>query len=202
MRGSKELKELRQREERALQTIARLKEEILPVLGEDLLRYPEREVRRRFVTSPDFAESLDDETIAAIKRDLARRAPQVRDRIIHAMSEEDRWLCGVEFEGPGRSLAENPKLWEPTSLAVDLVREVLTAYGFPGHEDFPREYKMPTWFILGKYLPGLAEKYWAAIAELREVRARIREVEEGMVRERLERRWDTVAVEEEKGPQS
>lgn len=190
MRGEDELKELRSREARAIQTISKLKAEILPILADDLARFPEREVRRRFVSSPEFAETLDDEAIAMLKAEVSGRAASVRDRIVALMDEDDRWLAGVDCSGPGKSLAENERLWEPTRLAVDLVREVLTTHGFPRPEEYPTEYRMPTWFIGGKYLPGLAEKYWASVAEVREARARIREIEEGLVRAGLGRRWD------------
>jgi len=193
MRGEDELKELREREARAIQAIQKLKDEILPILAEDLVKFPEREVRKRFVSSPEFAESLDDATLARLKAEVNRRAEAMRDRVIALLAEDARWLAGTEASGPGKSLAENPRLWEATSAAADLVREILTAYGFPQVAEC--EYRMPTWFISGKYLPGLAEKYWALVAEIREIRARMREVEEGLVRTNLGRRWDRIRGE-------
>ncbi len=190
MRGEDEIKELRTREARAIQSLLRLKAEILPVLAEDLVRYPEREIRKRFVSSPEFAATLDDAAIARLKAEVSQRASAMRDRVMALLDEDERWLAGVAHEGPGKSLAENARLWEATRAAVDLVRELLTAYGFPNPDEYPTEYRMPTWFIGGKYLPGLAEKYWACAAEIREVRARLREVEEALVRNDLGRRWD------------
>lgn len=198
MRGEDEVKDLRAREARAVQSILKLKAEILPILADDLLRFPEREVRKRFVSSPEFAETLDDEAIAKMKEEVSRRGLAMRDRVVALLDEDDRWLAGVDCAGPGKSLAENRRLWEPTSAAADLVREVLTAYGFPKPEEYPTEYRMPTWFIGGKYLPGLAEKYWACVADVREARARIREVEEGLVRNSLGRRWDRITTEEDR----
>ncbi len=198
MRGEDEVKDLRAREVRAIQAVLKLKAEILPTLADDLARFPEREVRKRFVSSPEFAETLDDEALARLKAEVSRRAVAMRDRVISLMDEDDRWLAGVDCAGPGKSLAENGRLWEPTGAAVDLVRELLTAYGFPKPEEYPTEYRMPTWFIGGKYLPALAEKYWACMAEVREARARIREVEEGLVRSGLGRRWDRAGTRNDK----
>lgn len=197
MRGEDEVKDLRAREARAVQSVLKLKAEILPILADDLLRFPEREVRKRFVSSPEFSETLDDDAIARMKAEVSRRASAMRDRVVALLDEDDRWLAGVDCAGPGKSLSENGRLWEPTGAAVDLVRELLTAYGFPKPEEYPTDYRMPTWFIGGKYLPGLAEKYWACVAEVREARARIREVEEGLVRSGLGRRWDRIAADED-----
>lgn len=194
MRTEDEVKDLRAREARALQSVVKLKAEVLPILAVDLARYPEREVRKRFVSNPEFADTLDDASIARLKAEISKRALEMRDRVVALMDDDERWLAGVDFAGPGKSFAENPRLWDPTGLAVDLVRQLLTDYGFPKPEEYPTEYRMPTWFIEGKYLPGLAEKYWACMNEVREVRQRIREVEEGLVRNSLGRRWDRVGV--------
>ncbi|MBM4394425.1 MAG: hypothetical protein FJ087_01890 [Deltaproteobacteria bacterium] len=189
MKADEELKELRAHEAKARAAILKLAAEVKPVLAEDLVQYPGREVRKRFVADPEFAASLSDEKVAALKADLAARSAEVRDGIIAAMDDPDLW---VEAEGPtgaGKSLGENGRLWAPTRRAADLVAEVMGRHGFPKGEGAP-EYRMPTWFIGGRYLPGLAEKYWALVAEVRELRERAAELERTRVRETLGKRWD------------
>lgn len=189
MKADEELKELRGLEARARQAILKLASEVRPVLAEDLVQFPAREVRRRFVANPEFAATLSDEQIAELKAELARRATEVRDRVIAAMEPADLWVEATGPTGPGKSFAENERLWAPTREAASLVAEVLERYGFPAGEGAP-EYRMPTWFIGGKYLPGLAEKYWALVAEVRELRERAAELERTRVRESLGKRWD------------
>ena len=190
MKPEEELKELRAREARARQNVLKVAAEVRPVLGEDLNQFPGREVRKRFVGDPEFAATLDDTRVAAIKADLARRGAEVRERVLAALELPEPWLAGVACEGSGKSFAENPALWAPTAEAAAAVRAALIEHHFPGAADVDIEYRMPTWFIGGKFLPGLAEKYWAAIGELRELRARIAEVEQGKLREVLAKRWD------------
>ena len=190
MKPEEELKELRAREARVRQNVLKVAAEVRPVLAEDLNQFPSREVRKRFVADPGFAATLDDATIAAIKTDLARRGAEVRDRVLAALEQPEPWLAGVACEGPGKSLAENPTLWALTAEAAAVVRAALIEHRFPGAADADLEYRMPTWFIGGKFLPGLAEKYWAAIAELRELHERIAEVEQGRLRDGLAKRWD------------
>lgn len=192
MQADGELKDLRNRENRARQAIIKLASEVCLILADDLLKYPAREVRRRFVAEPLFAESMDDATVQRLKAELDERSVPVRDGIMEHLNADDRWLAGLEYEGQGKSFAENEKLWTPTAAAAELVREILTAYDFPRTEPPPAEYRMPTWFINGKYLPGMAEKYWGIIGEIREIRTRIREVEDGAQRETLGKRWDSL----------
>lgn len=184
-----ELKELRSRETKTIAAILKIAGEMRPILSDDLVQFPSREVRRRFVADPVFAESFDDERIATLKAGIVRRAGEIRDRIMASMEPGEPWLAGVGFPEAGKSLAENTVLWEPTREIGRLVEELLVEYRFPD-AGATVEYKMPTWFIAGKFLPGLAEKYWALIEELREVRERIAELEQSRVRESLARRWD------------
>ncbi len=189
MRTDEELREAKAILARARQAVVRMAAEIRPVLAEDFVEYPAYEVRRRFVSAPDFAAALADGDIARLKAMLAARSAEARDAVLAAMADPDAWLAGVDCPGPGKSLAENERLWAMTSPIADLVREVLAAFGFPA-DDEPIEYRMPMRFIHKKYLPGLAEKYWALVADLREATARVREAEEGQVRETLGKRWD------------
>jgi hypothetical protein len=191
MKTDEDLREARTAEARARQAIVKLAAEIRPILAEDFVEFPAYEVRRRFVSAPGFAARMSDDDIARLKTMLAERSAQVRDAVVAAMEDAEVWLAGAGFEGTGKSLAENPRLWSLTVPVADLVREVLAAFGFP-EEAEPIEYRMPMRFIHKKYLPGLAEKYWALVADLREAVARVREAEDGRVRETLAKRWDGV----------
>jgi hypothetical protein len=189
MRTDEDLREAKTAEARARQAVVKMAVEIRPILGEDFVEFPAYEIRRRFVSAPDFAAGLPDEAIGRLKSMLAARSLEVRDAVLAALADPEVWLAGVDSEGPGKSLAENGRLWALTVPVADLVREVLAAFGFPAGDE-PIEYRMPMRFIHKKFLPGLAEKYWAAVADLREARARVQEAEEGRVREALGKRWD------------
>ena len=188
---SQEIKELRGEEQRLLNAIAKLRKEALAALQEDMPKFPEREVKRRFLAAKDFARELPREKIAEIKKTLRERAAPLANEVLAEMEDETRWLAGLEhLDSAGKSLADNPKLWEPTARLAEFVRTVLEAYGFPNANDPPVEYKMPPYFIKGKYLPSLAEKYWGLLRELADVRARLEDLQEYKTKEELARKWE------------
>ncbi len=191
MRTDEDLREAKAAEARTRQAILKLAAEIRQVLADDFVEFPVFEVRRRFVSAPGFAQGLSDADIARLKATLSEKAAVARDRVLASMEDPEAWLAGTECEGPGKSLAENAGLWTRTAPIAEAVSEVLSEFAFPQGGE-PVEYRMPMRFIHKKYLPGLAEKYWTLIAELREARARVREAEDGRVREALAKRWDGI----------
>lgn len=190
MRTDEDLKEARAQEARALAAIARLAAEVREVLAEDFVEFPAFEVRRRFVSDAAFAATLSDEDVARLKAAVRARAEAARDRVLADLEDPEVWVAGVDTDvQAGKSLQENARLWALTAPVAAVVGQVLAEFGFPGAGE-PVEYRMPMRFIHKKYLPGLAEKYWALVADLRDARSRVREVEDGRVRETLAKRWD------------
>ena len=87
MRADGELKDLRNREQKAVKALLKLADECVPVLTEDIAKYPAREIRHRFVEDPIFADSLDDATLKRLKSELEERSTQVRDRIMELVDQ-------------------------------------------------------------------------------------------------------------------
>lgn len=190
MKVDDELKELRERESRARAAILKLASEVRTVLIDDIARYPVREVKRRFVANPAFAQEVDDEVVARLKSELATLGETLRAQASAALEPPDLWIAGIDIAAEGKTFAENTALWQPMMDVAAAVQEVLVRYRFPDAETDPADYRMPTWFINGKYLPGLAEKYWHLMAELRDLRTRIDEIEQSRIRDNLAKRWD------------
>lgn len=183
--------EVRAQEARVLAALDRLAAEVRQTLGEDLAAFPLAEARRRFLADPDAAAAVSDEAIARIKADLEAQAPAVRDAVLQVLVDPAVWVSGIDCEpGTGKSFEEHPTLWQATRAIEELVASVLARHGFPVSADDPVHYRMPMRFIGRKYLPGLAEKYWSLIEDLRDVRARLDALRTAEVRDALGRRWD------------
>lgn len=183
--------EARAQETRVLTALERLAVEVRQALGEDLAAFPTAEARRRFLADPDAAAAVSDEAIARIKVELEKQAPTVRDGVLKALEDPAVWMSGIDCEpGTGKSFEDHPTLWSATRPVEELVASVLARQGFPVPEGDPIRYRMPMRFIGRKYLPGLAEKYWLLIADLRHVRSRLAELRAAEVRDALGKRWD------------
>lgn len=178
-------------EARLCASVLRLAAEVRQALVEDLAHFPMVEARRRFLADPDVAGALPDVAIARMKSELEAGAPVARDRVIEGLSDDALWLSGTACPpGEGRSFEEHPRLWGALQPVEALVGEVLRRHGLAIPQDDPVRYRMPMRFIGRRYLPGLAEKYWVLIEDLRQVRQRLAELDRARMRDMLGRRWD------------
>ena len=87
-----EIKALEEQKENLIKRVRKIKDEVIPILAEDLALFPERELRRRFLNNKRFAESLDENTIRAIKKEALEKGASTSKKVIALMQEEDRWL--------------------------------------------------------------------------------------------------------------
>lgn len=187
-----EIQELLQEIENIKIKIAKLSKDALHILNEDIRKFVEREIKKQFLRFPKFAESLDKEQIKALKNEIKQRTPPVVEKIIESMKNRDVWLKGLEYESGEKNLAENTALWTLIGPIEQVTMEILLKYKFPGLEDIVIEYKQPTWFISGKFLPTIAEKYWKALKEIKEIQTKIEELKNEDVKENLSKKWDEV----------
>lgn len=193
MTGGDEIRLLEEQESAILANIRSLMNEAIAVIREDLTKFPEREVRRHFAAFVEFAETLPDQKIKEIKREIAENVAAVVQEAIDRLSDETLWFAGVEFDGEGKSLMENVKLWESVKPVAKFTEGILRKYKFPLlNPGIGVEYKAPTWFISGKFLPAIAEKYWKAIGELKELRKRITEHSVESKKKELLKKWDSI----------
>ncbi|MBM4386257.1 MAG: hypothetical protein FJ088_00880 [Deltaproteobacteria bacterium] len=188
-----EIKLLEEQESAILANIRCLMNEAIAVIGEDLAKFPEREVRRHFTAFVEFAETVPEQKIKEIKKEIAGNIATVAQDVIDRLSDETLWFAGVEFDGEGKSLMENVKLWESVRPVAKFTEGVLRRYKFPLlNPGTGVEYKAPTWFISGKFLPAIAEKYWKAIGELKELRKRMAEHSVESKKKELLKKWDSI----------
>jgi len=68
--------------------VVKMAAEVRSVLAEDFIEYPAYEVRRRFVSAPEFAASLADED--AWKRRFAEKRDVIRRMAREALEEDER----------------------------------------------------------------------------------------------------------------
>jgi len=186
-RRNEELQELIEQEKRIQDEIVRLKSEAIACLVKDMEIFPEREIKRRFLTYLDFGASFSSDDISAVKQEIAKAIPGIVSEATACLNQESRWAAGKDFIGPGKSLAENAELWECMQPLEAMVVAILKKYDFPKQD---LTYKMPTWFIDHTYMPSISEKYWQLIHDLEDVRKQVNELNQRILRDQLTKKWD------------
>ena len=179
-------------------SIAALADEAIAVFEADFPQFFAREVRRRFLDAPDFARSLDDAKLKALKEAIAARSQAAGAAIVEKLRDRDLWLSGTQVAEPaGKSFEDNPALWDVVASICEPLGDFLAEQGFPptaggegGGGPYGLRYREPKRFVSGRYLPSIAEQYWRRIAELREVEGRVRELEREREQAELLARWN------------
>lgn len=163
---------------------------IKALLADDLAKFVEREMKRAFVTTPEFAGTIDDSALKELKADLASRGPAAAASVIEALDEEGLWFpSGVTADDERKSIDENEALWAVVSRIGDAIVAIKEKYGFPDAGE-PVTYRPPTWFIGGRYLPSLSERYWRHLRELAEAASAAGSIRAAHAKTELSRRWE------------
>ena len=194
-----ELAALHEEETRAAGRALAAAADALAILREDLPAFVEREAKRAFLLAPSFADGLSDEAIAAIKRDLADAARDASGSILEALSGDGPWLAGVDHiagdDDDDATFEDNPAVWSPVAEIAATTRAVLDRHGFPpSGQDTDLRYRQPAFFVGGRHMKSVAEHYWRALRDVRDLRLRSEQVTATARLNELRSRWDSVEV--------
>ena len=144
-------------------------EQIRAVLADDLLEFPVRTAKKRYLALPEFAATLTAEKLGDLKETLRKAGQKSTDEILATLKDERIWIDDVTPPGnkAPKSLRDNRAVTETLAKIAETTRVVLEDFGFP-EAILEIHYDTPTWFINGQYLPGLIEKYWNCLWEHRQ----------------------------------
>jgi hypothetical protein len=161
------------------------------IIEKDLQAFPERELRRRFIENPDFANSLTQKQIRNIKTTAQTGLHSILPGVLDCLRNDEKWLSPGTCHGPGKSFEENEDLWTCVKPVEELVRGIMRDNGFPETAIEAVRYKMPTWFIEHSFLPSMAEKYWQLVRELHDISTQEKEIAARLQRDALAKKWDS-----------
>ena len=165
-------------------------EEARAVLDVDLPLFVEREIKRRFIEQSDFAERLDDSVVTRLKAAIKSRGAEARTEIMESLRGDDPWLAaGIGSPEDFRSFEDNEALWSIPQAICGTVTALLKEFSFPD-ESAEIRYRQPSWFIDGKHMSSIAERYWRGLADIAGIEAQRSEIEVSRRSNTLKRRWD------------
>lgn len=190
-------KDLEERLRVVEEKIRRDAREIVEVLRIDLPAFVKRQVRERFIAAGEFADSLGEAKVKALKADVEATAEKVAREVLPALEEWSLWLEGARAAPPvaeRRDLAGNPEIHARIQRVGAYVRDLLERHEFPGvkAEDFREPYRLPTWFIGGRLLVSLVENYWRNVEEYLAIRDALKALHERGLRAKRAERWDAI----------
>jgi hypothetical protein len=166
--------------------------EMLEVLKVDVPSFFGREAKRRFLGSPEFAEKLAADKIAALKRRVQETGDVTAADVVRALEDPATWAWdpNAPFPESPRSLDAHPRVAAVLSRIGLGLSQVLAQLGFPDAESAKDAYKLPSYFVAGRFMKSLVESYWRNLQEHVELTKLIDESSGRERREKLTKKWD------------
>ncbi len=172
--------------EKAKERVGEIGGRIRRLLGADLNAYVLAAMRERFVASPEFADTLGDAQVAALKRAAAHDADEAAALMRDLLSDDVFLAAGVPDDG-GADIRAVKAVDDALTRAEGRVARLFEMHGLPGEAP---PYALPVRFIDGDDLVSLTRGLWKALGALARHRAAHAETVEASNSESRRRRWD------------
>lgn len=185
---------IEQLDERIGQIKAKLQlqiEELVNIIANDLPDYALKHIRRAFIEDVEFAEKQSDAELAAFKAKVAEFGRKLSEDVRASLLEnmDAWWGRGVSLEGASKTLDGNPAISAKLAVVSQRILDFLDAAHLQRVEVV---YRTPARFIDGKYPPGMIEKYWAKLADLRAAEDERELLDREARKARIAQRWDSI----------
>lgn len=165
--------------------------ELVDVITGDIPNFALKQVRKAFIEDVAFAEKQTDAQLSEFKANVETMGKGLSQSVRTSLLEDmSIWECADAAPGDdGKSLNGNPAVARRLEAVARTVSDFIVKSGLKAMEVV---YRTPTYFINGKYAPGMIEKYWAELGKLREARQARKAEDLEVRRENLAKRWDMV----------
>jgi hypothetical protein len=166
--------------------------EMLEVLRADIPNFFDLQTKKRFVTHLEFADKLDDAKVKKLRQDIHASAERTASEVVAALEPWDLWAWDARAPFP-----ESPKSLDPNAQVSRVLARIgaglaktLADHGVPDADSARDAYKLPSYFVAGRFMKSLVESYWRNLQELVELNRLIDETAHRDRRERNASRWD------------
>ncbi len=189
--GREEQARAQERKAAVLEKLRHDVKEMLEVLKADIPGFYAREGKRRFLAAHEFAEKLDDRKIAQLKKDVQAAGEKVAAEVVRALEPQDIWMWDRSpLPDAPKTLDPNPRVASALARIGQGLAEVLSKHGLPDAESAKDSWKLPSYFVAGRFMKSLVESYWRNLQELVELTRLLDESSSRERRERLGNKWD------------
>jgi len=186
--------ELKQQEQFIREKTMEIARDALQVLAVDLPLFVEREIKKAFVADPVFAEAMSDVELVALKQEIAEKSGQAARGIVSELESSELWMSGHRYLKGAKTMEDHTELWSVVGRISETAQQIMERHDFPAarREAGEIRYRQPTWFIAGRLMTTIAEKYWRKMTEWAEVQRELEELDTQSRREALKQRWDVL----------
>lgn len=172
--------------EKAKERVREVGGRIRRLLGADFHAHVLASVRESFVASPEFADTLADAQLGALKR-AARHDADVAAALVRDLLADDVWLSAQAPEDAGGDIRAVPAVVDALSRAEGQLGRLYELHGLPGP---PPSYALPVRFIDGDDLVSLTRNLWKALAALSAISATAAASAEASSADARRSRWE------------
>lgn len=180
--------------EQRIMTAAR---DITQVLAVDIAEYPDRELQRRFMASPQSAEAITEKDLKLLRNEAEEMSLQLAVELQQALAEEAVWLelaDGDDEIVSGKELSLIGPVWAAVGLVDTRFEKLAGRYKLNDDRD-PPGYSAPRRFVEHLYLPTLVETCLRDLSNLRNLREAANAQAQADKRVTLSARWAAAAPE-------
>jgi hypothetical protein len=165
--------------------------EIVDLITGDLPDFVLKTVRHAFIEDVNFSEQKSDEELSTFKKHVSEFGQSLSSELRQSLLADmnNWWGQQVSAENSGKSLDGNTAIKNKLNTINQKIAEFIQSEHLQPVEI---NYKTPARFIEGKYLPGMVEKYWKQLQDLRAVEAKRAELDFEARKARLAQRWDAL----------
>lgn len=166
-------------------------EELVDIITGDLPDYTLKTLRRAFIEDTDFAEKHTNDELTKFKNNVAEFGRTLSEETRNALINDIEiwWGPEVNPQLSAKTLEGNTEVW---AKLLQIEKKLLAFIEEKGLAPISLSYATPARFIDGKYPPGMIEKYWAHISNLRKLEEELHLTNEAAKKTRQAERWDSL----------
>jgi hypothetical protein len=165
--------------------------EMTEVLRSDIPTFFVREAKRRFVGWAE-GEKWSDDQLKRFKTEMKAAGDKAANDLAQALASWDAWAWDTRNAFPENptGLEANTRVWGRVRKVGEELANLLERHGLPDPGAAKDAYKLPAYFVAGRFMKSLVESYWRGLAEHAELGRFIEESSSKDRREKLSERWD------------
>jgi hypothetical protein len=141
-------------------------ERITKVLVEDVAEYPDRELRRRFLSDDERAASISDAALKKLRKKTGVAGRELSAGLADKLGQDGTWQVVDGAPSETRDLRQVASVWATLSDVDATVDALASEHGLGGDDRQPPGYAPPARFIEGNHLPTLVEALARDMSEL------------------------------------